>query len=407
MKPTRPEGAPGYKAKPNHDGTYREYWAARSDLAKRGYLPKVVRLHYPDTVDGRKNLAARCRILQAEMLAWAANDGAHGVTAYDGTLTSLSRLFQTDEDSPFNSSMKWNTRDNVTKNLAIIERTVGARQIGKLLGPDFKRWHHNWGAPVREGAAPRPWRAKHLMNTARQIIAYGVTLGHDDCIRADTILSKMRFPTPPARRSRMTADHVNAIREAAHDMGLGSIALATVLQFELAFRQKDVIGEWEPAADAEGGIIHRGTRWTNGLTWAEIGADTVVRKEHVKTGAYVEHDLTLYPAVIEEIALVPKEKRIGPMIISEKTGEPYKHRKFTETWRRVADAAGIPRTVWNMDARAGAISEAYEAGAVETDVMKSAGHKNRQSSARYNRGVLEQTRRVAELRQLKRNRNPE
>ena len=28
-------------------------------------------------------------------------------------------------------------------------------------------------------------------------------------------------------------------------MGLGSIALATVLQFELSLRQKDVIGEWE------------------------------------------------------------------------------------------------------------------------------------------------------------------
>ena len=40
-----------------------------------------------------------------------------------------------------------------------------------------------------------------------------------------------------------------------------------------------------------------------------------------------------------------------------------------------------------MDARAGAISEAYEGGADETSVMKHAGHKNRQTSARYNRGL--------------------
>jgi hypothetical protein len=48
-----------------------------------------------------------------------------------------------------------------------------------------------------------------------------------------------------------------------------------------------------------------------------------------------------------------------------------------------------------MDARAGAISEAYDAGAFETDVMKHAGHKNRQTRTRYNRGTLEQTSRVA------------
>ena len=93
------------------------------------------------------------------------------------------------------------------------------------------------------------------------------------------------------------------------------------------------------------------------------------------------------------------------MILSEHTQEPYKHRTFTQTLRRVADKAGLPHTVWNMDARAGAISEAYEAGAGETDVMKDAGHKNRQTSARYNRGSLEQTFRVARLRVAKRSEN--
>ena len=93
------------------------------------------------------------------------------------------------------------------------------------------------------------------------------------------------------------------------------------------------------------------------------------------------------------------------MILSEPTGEPYKHRTFTQTWRRVADVAGVPRTVWNMDARAGAISEAYDAHVDETDVMKHAGHKNRQTSACYNRGSLAQTSRVAIARQAKRREN--
>ena len=97
------------------------------------------------------------------------------------------------------------------------------------------------------------------------MIAYGVTLGYDDCMRADTILGKLRFPTPPARRSRMMLEQVSEIRQVAHAMGLGSIALATVLQFELSLRQKDAIGEWEPAPLSAGGIVHRGTRWANGL----------------------------------------------------------------------------------------------------------------------------------------------
>ncbi|MGR9238874.1 integrase [Rhizobium leguminosarum] len=398
--------APGLKRKKNKDGTFREYWEARADLAKRGYRPSSVRLHYPVTPEGRMQLAARCRILQAEMLAWAAN-GERAAPGYDGTIKNLSRLYQTNADSPF-QSIKWNSRENILKSLIIIEATVGARQVGKLLGPDFKRWHTSWGEPKAPGKPPRPWRAKHAMDAVRQLISYGVTLGFEDCFRADTILSKIRFKTPPARTSVMTIDHVDAVREAAHADGYSSIALATVLQFELALRQKDVVGEWEPADDVDqGGITYKSTRWVNGLVWSDIDENMILRKKHTKTGFEVEHDLKLHPVVLEEMDRVPMEKRVGPMIMSEATGVPYKNRKFTERWRKVADKAGIPRTIWNMDARAGAITEAYSGGASETDVMKSAGHKNRQTSARYNRGVIEQTNRVAKMRLAKRNKNTE
>ncbi|HEV7246760.1 MAG TPA: integrase [Shinella sp.] len=395
---------PGLKRKHNKDGTYREYWEARADLAKRGYRPSSVRLHYPDTPEGRRQLAARCQILQAEMLSWA-TEGGKSKPGYDGTLKSLSRLFQMNDDSPF-KTMKWNSRENVLKSLVIIERTVGDRQVGKLLGPDFKRWHTTWGLPKSAEKPPRPWRAKHAMDATRQLISYGVTLGFDDCFRADTILSKIRFKTPPARTSVMTADHVAAIRNAGHAEGYPSISLATALQFALTMRQKDVVGEWVPTNDKEeGGIAYKLTRWENGLLWSDIDEAFILRKAHTKTGFMVEHDLKLHPSVLEEIALVPPEKRVGPMIISEGTGVPYKNRKFTERWRKVADKAGIPKTVWNMDARAGAITEAYDLGATETDVMKSAGHKNRQTSARYNRGTIKQTSRVAMMRLEKRTEN--
>lgn len=394
---------PGLKRKKNKDGSERTYWMARADIVRRGFMPSSVRLCFPDTAEGAEQLSARCHILQAEMLAWSAS-GDHATRSYDGTILGLSRLYQTDEDSPY-KALKWNTRVNVTKCLKIIESTVGQRQVSALLGPDFKRWHRSWGEPKPDTDIPRPWRAKSAMDTVRQLVGYGVTLGHEDCIRADIILSKIRFATPPARTAIMTADHVHAIRPVAHALGYGSIALATVLQFELALRQKDVIGEWEPVAGAEGGIRHRDTRWTNGLLWSDIDADNILRKVHTKTGFAVEHDLKLHPTVLEEIALIPEERRVGPMLISESTGEPYKHRNFTQRWRLIANAAGIPKTIQNMDARAGAITEAYDLGAAETDVMKSAGHKNRQTSARYNRGTIEQTSRVARMRMEKRTAN--
>ncbi|MGQ3214660.1 integrase [Shinella sp.] len=397
---------PGLKRKKNKDGTYREYWEARADIAKRGFRPSSVRLHYPDTPDGRRQLSARCQILQAEMLAWAAGTGP-AKPSFDGTIKSLSRLFQTNADSPF-LSMKWNSRENVLKSLVIIERTVGDRQIAKLLGPDFKRWHAQWAQPKEAGKPPRPWRAKHAIDAVRQLMGYGVTLGYEDCFRADTILSKIRFKTPPARTAIMTDEHVLAVRAAGHAEGYPSISLATTLQFALTMRQKDVVGEWEPVASVEqGGITYKDTRWVNGLLWSDIDSDLILRKKHTKTGFAVEHDLRLHPWVLEEIARVPLEKRVGPMIISEATGVPYKNRKFTERWRKVADKAGIPRTVWNMDARAGAITEAFDLGAAETDVMKSAGHKNRQTSARYNRGTIKQTSRVAKMRLEKRTENDE
>jgi hypothetical protein len=391
---------PGYKRKRNRDGTSREYWAARPDLVRIGYRPKAVRLHYDQTPEGRLQLASRCQTLQAEMLAWAKN-GTMPARQYDGTIAGLCRQYQINESSPYRR-MKWNSAENVVKSLKIIERTVGARQVGQLLGPDFHRWHQRWGEPKKEQGKPRPWRAKHAMNVVRDVISFGVTLGYDDCFRADTILGKLRFPNPPPRTQKLTLEHVKKIRKVAHEMKLGSIAFATVLQFELSLRQKDVVGEWEPAPLAEGGIVYRGRRWVNGLTWSHIDEANILRKVTTKRGVPVEHDLSLSPMVMEEIAKVPVERRVGPVIISERTGAPYKNRKFSEAWRRVANAAGIPREVWNMDARSGAISELYDAGASTQDAMKHAGHQDPRMSAQYNRGSLEQTRRAALQRQAKR-----
>jgi hypothetical protein len=64
----------------------------------------------------------------------------------------------------------------------------------------------------------------------------------------------------------------------------------------------------------------------------------------------------------------------------------------------VARAAGIPDAVWNMDARAGAITEAEDAGADLDDARAAAAHTQASTTARYSRGAVGKSRKVATLR---------
>src|SRR5215471_7266324 len=44
-------------------------------------------------------------------------------------------------------------------------------------------------------------------------------------------------------------------------------------------------------------------------------------------------------------------------------GVPVRHRYYRDLYRDVADAAGVPRTVWSMHARHGGATESQQAGA--------------------------------------------
>ncbi|KRE08443.1 hypothetical protein ASE61_02285 [Bosea sp. Root670] len=56
-----------------------------------------------------------------------------------------------------------------------------------------------------------------------------------------------------------------------------------------------------------------------------------------------------------------------------------------------------------MDSRAGAVSEAFEAGAEPADVMKAATQTQMSATMGYNRAAVVQSSSVAELRTAKRN----
>lgn len=143
-------------------------------------------------------------------------------------------------------------------------------------------------------------------------------------------------------------------------------------------------------------------RWANGLTWSDLSGGTVFTKETTKTGALVSHDLSLCPMTLELLAKVPSAAKIGPLIVDENAGRPYAKDAYTREWRVIARAAGIPDEVWNIDARAGAITEAEDAGAELDEIRGAIGRTQASTTARCSRGAVGKSRKVAQLRQAHR-----
>jgi hypothetical protein len=390
---------PGHKTRKNRDGTVRHGWAARHDLVKAGYRPKWVRLHYDlSNPDERKLAAAACQRLQAEMLSWAANSRSVG-RPFDGTLGCLARRYQTDHDSPY-PSLKWNTRRTYDQVLRIIEKAFGKRALGTLGIADFRRWYEEAAKPKIDGGAARVRKAHGIIGMLRRLFAYGVTGELDHCARLANILGSARFKQPGRRRVKLELRHVQAFIPKALEHNRLSLALGTALQFETTLRQRDVIGEWDPIPEEDdaSGIVLRGRRWQGGLTWADISDDMIITKQTSKTGADVAHDLKLCLVVQSVLAKIPTSARVGPLIIDENTGRPYAEHAYAREWRVIARAAGIPDRVWNMDARAGGISEGDDAGADLDSLRSHAGHSQASTTARYIRGTVGKSRKVAELR---------
>lgn len=395
--------APGLKRRPNKDGTVRHYWVA-SAVSKHA---KNYPLKTAPLFGSNEEIAQRCRILTNELKLWLSKNGVVSTPAYDGKISDLISLYRkTPESSYF--SVKHNTRKMYDWNLDLLEDEVGDRRLDCLTGIDFRRWYKHFKAPVEEGAPERKRRAYGAIQLLRIIIKFGVTCDvlqcADDCVRLNSIIKEMGFEQPKARREKITFAQVQAFCKYAAANGRLSLAIAQAIQFELTMRQIDVIGYWEPLQDGENqqGIIDRRQRWSGGLLWNHIDADGVLEKETTKTGQEAVHDTTAYPFLRQYLDMVPIAQRIGPIVKDEKSGLPYRQRYFIDQWREIADAVGIPKNVWNMDSRAGGVTEGADAGANIEHLRHHANHSNIATTGRYDRKTLEKTRQVAALRVARR-----
>ncbi len=401
MKHSNPkvDGAVGLEAKPRADGTYRLLWRAPKAGQKDGYHPKSVAidLDINDPAD-HPGIRAACEREQARYNEWRGAK-ANPVRVVS-TVKDLSRLYQTHEASPF-KLVKENTLVTYLGELRLVERTVGDRTLASIKAADFRRWF-NAARDSIDGGALR--KAQGFIKRLRAIVSFGVMAEIPSCGRLKAILDEMRFEQPPRRETAITYDMVVSIIAKAHEQGRPSIALAQALQFETSLRQTDVVGIWIRKPGGVGSpYAVKGKQW-RGLLWQDISSELILTLKTSKNGATAGYDLAAMPLVKAEIDRLPKDRRIGPVIINENTGLPYLSLVFSRNWRKIADLAGVPKEVWNRDSRAGAISEGDEAGATVSDLQRMATHTTTKMTSRYIRGAaIETSRKVAYLRDANRN----
>lgn len=383
--------APGLAWRKRSNGSPIAYWIARPDLVAVGYRPKTVRLHYADALV----LAARCHTLQAEMLKWAAERGQAPAPNYDGTFASLFRLFETHPDSPYHE-IEEPTRRSYSSVLRRVTEWKGNKTVASIRGIDVVRWYKEFTAATSRATA------YYTINVVKVALSFGSTLRIPECRILREELRSARFEAGPRRTSQLTYEQVVALRDKAHEMNLAWFARCIVLQFDFGMRRRDVIGAYRKAEPGTDGIRLGKRIWKDGLSWADIDADGIVRrvvsKTRRKTAATAVHCIHDYPNVAEDLARTPPEQRIGPLVVHHRTGVPPTEEQCRYHFRIVAAACGIPFDIKMMDARAGANTEAYEAGVSKEDAMALLTHTEEATNRGYLREITEQSRRAARLR---------
>ncbi len=402
-QPPKMANAPGLVWKGRKNG-WAATWQARSDLVKRGYLPKTVALWRgvePDTIDA-DHISTRCRHLQSEMLMWGRGVDLVPINSHNGTVRTLINCYQTDPYSPY-AKNRFHTRQNRDSLLRRIAKRHGHVRLSDIRARVLIDWHKDWSL---DGARLATGRA--IIAQFRALFSFGATLLEDpDCERLCGVMSKQQFPGITPRGVSVTAEYAEMIRVMAHErFGWHSIALAQAFQFECTLRQKDVIGEWVPLAEpGVSAVIARGDKWLRGILWQEIDANLILRHVTSKKQKETTVDLKLAPMVMAELRLLvgdPVNRDLlpatGPVIVSEITALPWSGNEYRRKWRRVAQACGIPDNVWNMDSRSGAISEAIQANAPIEWVRHAATHSDVSQTADYDRTQAEATAKVMKLR---------
>ncbi|MEH3109010.1 MAG: hypothetical protein PGN22_02765 [Agrobacterium cavarae] len=328
---------PGYKYRDNQDGSRVHYWDPKR--AVKGSPAALSTIRLADDLT-EAEIAAECQRLTNQLREELSTLGAP--PTFDGTIKALIDSYKFDPTSSLHT-VKHSTRiRDYEPSLRVLEKNIGTRRIDLLKASDFKKWYGEWRKKGHR-------RAAGAIKLLRVILSYGAGERLHGCAQARSILADMMFEQPSARTVAMTYEQCLAIVKKSAEMKCPSIGFVEAVKFETALRRIDVIGEWSPTP--EGGPF----RW-RGLTAGDISKDLVLRIQTSKNKALAARDLSVMPLVVEAMKAY-KIPEIGPVVIDEDYGKPYWDNRYTEKFKKVRKAAGVPDHVWSMDTRAGAVSE--------------------------------------------------
>lgn len=402
------ENAPGLSWLPRKKG-YEAKWRATREAVRAGFEPFREKLWtgWELPADERERIAARCRELQAAMVAFTAASRPTKPIEWDGCIHSLIDAFLYDPISDYHTK-RFVTRQNYDTLCKRLLEDRGSVVIADIKFRTLKEWQLEW---TQSGVT----MAHSLMTMLGILLSFGMTvLERDECAKVAMLKSKLRVKNGKPRKTIMTYPQVVALIAESHRVGLHSIALAQAFQFAGTFRQKDIIGERVPIDDiAEGYLIDGNEKWLRGILWEEIDDKFILHHVTSKKEKLSEPPLLFDPNLVRELnraypgcvtqeidedasqkagkvikRFVPHRDRLpasGPIIISELTGKPWKTVTFRRRWRKIADAVGIPKEVKEMDYRASAITEATNAGVSLEIAAKAAGHSHTSQTSNYSR----------------------
>jgi hypothetical protein len=272
------------------------------------------------------------------------NDQKNKHEDFDLSIASLISRYKTDGDFGY-GKLRFRTRQHYDSLLRRIEKDMGSELIRDIDGGRIFRAHKAWTA---SGAS----MAQALVVMLRGLFSYGANvLKNKDCRELKFTISEMKFPTVKGQSEPLTAEQAAAIINQAHALGFDSLALAQAFQSECGLGQRDVIGEWVPEREpGETDLHHEGQKWLRGIRWNEIGKDLILRHPRSRDGKILEIKLSESRVLMKELARYSdKQGTSGPIIIMEGTELPYFSWNFRSLWREVADAAGVPKNIKNMD----------------------------------------------------------
>jgi integrase len=373
------------------------WWSAPERYKLAGYNVKSVKLG-PLPRDGSTPLdyAAKCRELTQEMVAWYRNQEPQ---VRPGSWHWLIGRYKIDEFSPLRN-VKPNTRDGYLYWLNEIDGVIGHIQISTTTYEVLMR--------IKNGKKKKGRSVHHIANwfsALRRVARYGVLIEAPGAPRVAEILSNMRIEAPAARNVTATREQVEAIVAQADEHGLKTFAAGILIQWWFGLRAVDVRGQF---LDGE---------WVDGLTWGMFDDDfrgfhKVISKTRKSLPEAYHFDITVVPGLRQRIleikaSLHPTwtqpEKPVA-LALSERgrkpsTGLAYTPSGWNQAWRRMRDAAGVPKDVWCMDMRAGAITDAAQLPGVSLSQLRNAAqHKDAATTGRYIRERSDDANRIVALR---------